>query len=30
MLWPKDTMRFEADWVAERGVRMGEAMGHGG
>lgn len=27
MLWPKDTMRFEADWVAERGVRMGEAMG---
>lgn len=27
LLFPRDVMRFGADWSAERAVRMGEAMG---
>ncbi len=27
MLWPKDTIQFNARWVPAMGVRMGEAMG---
>lgn len=27
LLFPRDVMRFEADWSAERTVRMGEPMG---
>ncbi len=27
MLWPRDSIVFNADWTATRAVRMGEAMG---
>jgi len=27
LLWPKDTIAFNLQWAAGRGVRMGEAMG---
>ena len=27
MLWPKNVMRFNPEWVPERAIRMGEAMG---
>jgi phosphatidylserine decarboxylase len=27
MLWPKNTIRFNAEWQPARGVRMGEVMG---
>lgn len=27
MLWPRDTIRFNPDWVPARPIRMGEAMG---
>ena len=27
LLWPKDTIAFNRQWVAGQGVRMGEAMG---
>jgi phosphatidylserine decarboxylase len=26
LLFPKDTLRFQADWLTERPVRLGEAM----
>ncbi len=28
MLWPKNTIRFNADWAPTRPIRMGEAMGN--
>jgi phosphatidylserine decarboxylase len=28
LLWPKDTIHFNQQWLAGQGVRMGEAMGH--
>ncbi|WP_051237314.1 archaetidylserine decarboxylase [Ottowia thiooxydans] len=28
MLWPHGTMKFNPEWLAERPVRMGEAMGN--
>ncbi len=27
MLWPQDTLAFNADWAPARAIRMGEAMG---
>jgi phosphatidylserine decarboxylase len=27
LLWPKDTIAFNQQWIAGQGVRMGEAMG---
>ncbi|MBA4266814.1 MAG: phosphatidylserine decarboxylase, partial [Comamonadaceae bacterium] len=27
MLWPKDTITFNPQWMPEQGVRMGETMG---
>jgi phosphatidylserine decarboxylase len=27
MLFPKNVLRFTTDWVPERPIRMGEAMG---
>lgn len=29
LLYPKDTLQFDASWTAGAAVRMGEAMGHG-
>jgi phosphatidylserine decarboxylase len=26
MLWPKDVLKFNAEWAAARPVRLGEAM----
>jgi phosphatidylserine decarboxylase len=28
LLWPKDTIDFNPQWLAGQGVRMGEAMGN--
>jgi phosphatidylserine decarboxylase len=29
MLWPRDTIRFNPQWMPEKAVRMGETMGKG-